>query len=190
MVALVKKGSSKPFCGGSLISSRTVLTSARCAQQINSNVVVHIGEHDVKQDDGEQKIGVKRFTIHPEYKKQFTIIIDPNTVYDNDFAIIELSRDVEFSNTVMPICLPQEGTWNKQYNNVVAITAGWSSFFSLPTYTPFTPYKAEVGTLNTEACTNNTIYKAEWITDNMICVGNNGDSGFRIGCQGKNCETV
>ena len=53
MVALVKKGSSKPFCEGSLISSRTVLTSARCAQQINSNVIVHIGEHDVKQDDGE-----------------------------------------------------------------------------------------------------------------------------------------
>jgi len=168
LVALVQTGSSRPFCGGTLISSKTVLTAAHCIVFSNSQFRVHVGEHDVTRADGEQKIGVSRQTQHPQY--------NANT-QDNDFAVIELASAVTFSDTIMPVCLPSVAT---NYDNRATTTAGWGTFFSGSSSVPTTPYEVDVSTITNTACTTNTLYSSGEITSNMICAREAGKDA----CQG------
>ena len=58
-----------------------------------------------QSDENEQSLSVKQLFFHPLY--------NPNT-YENDVALLELSRGPVLNDFVMPICLPQrppeEGT--------------------------------------------------------------------------------
>ena len=162
LVALVRKGTIEPFCGGTLLSSRTVLTAAHCRTS-PEEFQVHVGEHDVRIADGEQKINVCSWESHPEY--------DENT-FDNDFAIITLAKNVVFSNTVMPACLPAPST---DYDSVVATVTGWG-LLSYNGYSPYTPYEVDLDTMNNTACTTNTRYSTGMITNNMICASRPGKS--------------
>ena len=162
LVALVLVGSTNPFCGGTLLSSRTVLTAAHCRKS-SYEFRVHVGEHDVRIADGEQKINVCSWESHPEY--------DENT-FDNDFAIITLANNVIFSNTVMQACLPAPST---DYDSVVATVAGWG-LLSYKGYSPYTPYEVDLDTMNNTACTTNTRYSTGMITNNMICASRPGKS--------------
>jgi len=166
-VALVRTGRSSPFCGGTLISSNTVLTAAHCKTSTSSFSVV-VGEHDVTRSDGEQKISPSQWINHPNYNSNGN---------DNDFAIVRLSRDVTFSNTVMPACLPDS---TKNYDNVVATVTGWGTLSSGGSQ-PSVLYEVDVNTKSNAQCTSSsTAYSAPDITSNMICASNPGKDS----CQG------
>ena len=55
---------------------------------------------------------------HPSYS---------SSNYDNDFAIIKLSRFVTFNDKVLPVCLPSAST---NYDSVVATVTGWGTLWS------------------------------------------------------------
>jgi len=167
-VALVSKNGRIPFCGGSLISSRSVLTAAHCRTSV-SNFDVVLGEHDINRNDGEQRISPSRWINHPDYNER---------TVNNDFAIIHLSRDVTFSNTISPVCLPMSRESN--FDDKDAIITGWGTLFQDG---PQPRILNEVGTtiISNSACTaSDTAYSTSDITGNMMCAAKSGKDS----CQG------
>ena len=109
-------------CGGTLLSNRHVLTSAKCAHDSDDLVwdadaiEVIIGEHNL--DEGiapNSRYGVSLITNDPSYTGP------PN--YNYDFSILTLSKMVSFTNEISPACLP----WNleEKYAGHVATVTGW-----------------------------------------------------------------
>merc|ERR1719410_2949397 len=111
-VGLISKRGRTPFCGGTLISSDTVLTAAHCQTSV-SDFDVLVGEYDVTRSDGEQRISPSAWIQHENYNSRTT---------NYDFAIVKLSRPVTFSSNVNPICLPSA---TRNYDSVVATVSGW-----------------------------------------------------------------
>lgn len=167
-VGLAFKGSSRPFCGGSLVSSKTVLTAAHCRTDV-SNFDVVVGDHDVGRSDGEQRISAQSWISHPNY--------DSNRV-NNDFALIHLSRDVTFSNSIAPVCLPKSSSSN--FDNKVAIVTGWGTLYQNGPQ-PRILNEVNVNVITNRACTaSDTAYTASDISGNMLCAEGPGKDS----CQG------
>ena len=52
------------------------------------------------------KTGVKSILVHPHFSRQEET--RKNFTFDNDIALLRLSKDLQFSNKIQPIALPSE----------------------------------------------------------------------------------
>jgi len=120
-VALVSPNGRSPFCGGTLISDRHVMTAAHCtagSYATPSGMRVLLGEH--KTDDATQvKVEVAAINDDPLY--------DTSNLR-NDFSILTLKEPVTFSSEVRPICLPSDTS--EDYAGQVATVSGWGTLSS------------------------------------------------------------
>ncbi|KAH8343668.1 hypothetical protein KR059_003667, partial [Drosophila kikkawai] len=111
-------------CIGVLIDSRHVLTPAHCVARVSPKAVHLIfGDWDASNnstaadcDKGVcappgQLRSVSKITIHPDYKERD---------HQNDLAVIELDKNVEFSEYVEPICLPPAESVTNRSGLIVA----------------------------------------------------------------------
>lgn len=165
-------------CGGTLISSTHVLTAAHCVVDKGitvqaSQIEVYLGEHS--RGSGTQ-FNVKEVIKHDGYnpKKNRRHEGDPRG-FDNDYAILRLSRAVDFTSEVTPACLPADV--ESKYEGQHATVTGWGRLGDGSGKTTTSLQEVEV-TVKTNAECNKRAGAGS--TPNMICAGGSGKDS----CQG------
>ena len=101
--------------------------------------------------------------------------------------MLTLAEEVEFSNTVIPACLP-DPTYN-DYTGELLTVSGWGAT-AQGGETSDTLQAVDVPYITNSMCSgDNTEYRSSEITKNMMCAGNithgsidscQGDSGGKI----------
>ena len=90
-------------CGGSIITKNLVMTAAHCLfnskKELVQEISILMGHSDVSSALIKKQT-VESILIHPEFG---------NKKYYNDVALLRLSENLEFDNSVQPIGLPRNG---------------------------------------------------------------------------------
>merc|ERR1712179_6267 len=168
-VGIAVPKSDQPFCGGSIVSDRTIVTAAHCTEPLGAFFMeVIVGDHDITVDDGEERVKVCGKLKRPDYDR---------VSRDNDIAILTLCKPLTFNATVGPVCLPQMS--GPAYDSVLATVSGWGALASGGNWSD-TLMEVNVTTMDNTDCQAFYAGKNAVITDNMICASATGKDA----CQG------
>jgi len=167
MVALLQSGAF--LCGGTLISSRTVMTAAHCVSGIpTTQVTARVGEWDASTTvDNEQDLGVSSITIHPDYRANDLC---------NDLALITLTGTANTDQVNVGLsCLPNS---SDIYLVNDCVVTGWGKDAFSATYFNSQLKKVRVPLVSHSTC--QTKLQAARLGNNfrldtsMLCAGQTG----------------
>lgn len=118
------------LCGGSLITSASVLTAAHCMENSQSTQVI-LGAHDfttIEPTQNRQIIEPANYRFHPDYKKE---------TFENDIAILYLPIDINFNQFIQPVIFPLPIDRDDLFAGEFATVTGWGETSdSSPRYSP------------------------------------------------------
>merc|ERR1712212_1182015 len=162
--ALLITGTEKMLCGGAIINSKWILTSAKCVQR------GFITFENV--DEVEVKIGSN---IH-HLKKIKTKV--SKIVVGKDLGLVKLANPLDFAANphIRPICLPEDK--DEQYVDAKAIVTGWGreSLYQLkPTENL---QEVAVRVISRKECAKKSSLEVP-ISPNMICTSPKADAGCK-----------
>ncbi|KAJ0177716.1 hypothetical protein K1T71_006589 [Dendrolimus kikuchii] len=100
-VAILKND--RMHCGGAVITTKHILSAGHCFKWDNiRNMEVLLGLDNIDDRRAVTRRNISRAVIHEQFTT--TAVRD-----ENDIAIATMDIPVRFSDTVLPICLPQPG---------------------------------------------------------------------------------
>ncbi|XP_052433965.1 trypsin [Carassius gibelio] len=164
----------EPWCGGSLINERWVVSAAHCKMPA-SNLTVHLGKHNVSVEEStEQRIGVEKVIPHPDFNEH---------TLNSDFMLIKLKEPAVCNEFVKPIPLATRCSCAGEQ----CLVSGWGL---TEDGNPSVLQCLELPVLSKEQCVG--AYDRR-ITENMFCAGFmkggkdscQGDSGGPLVCNGE-----
>lgn len=98
-VALRKTDSHSTFCGGSILSSRFLLTAVHCTRDyVEAEIYAAAGA--LYEKDG-VSIGIEKIIQHEEYNREKKL---------NDIGLLRTVEEIVFTEFIQPIALPTHGT--------------------------------------------------------------------------------
>ncbi|XP_037309693.2 suppressor of tumorigenicity 14 protein homolog [Pungitius pungitius] len=168
-------------CGASIISDKWLLSASHCfitsspENRVASNWQTYSGMQDQYKMDDVQRRPVQRIITHPDYNQM---------TFDYDVALLELSKPLEFTNTIQPICLPSHS--HVFPPGMACWVTGWGALREGGSKAQRLQ-KAMVKIINDTVC--NTVTEGQ-LTSRMLCSGFlsggvdacQGDSGGPLAC--------
>lgn len=191
-------GKSNFECGSSLINNFYVLTAAHC---VTDNIVkrfgilknVRLGDNELSALQCEQPNCKSNIEIIPVGK-----IIPHENFIDNDLnrhydiALIELSKPVQYSESIRPICMPWIFPYFQPDKNDTYTIVGWGR--TLSTKKSVFSVKVEIPSYDHDECARKYARRRVNITNSQICAGGefkkdacDGDSGGPLTVIGDTC---
>ncbi|XP_063809196.1 coagulation factor X [Pseudophryne corroboree] len=160
-----------PFCGGTILSKQFILTAAHCMNQTKYFKVVVGDLNTLKNEGTESTHKVERIIVHPKFVK---------LTYDFDIAVIKLKEAINFTDNIIPACLPDPDFAEQvlMKGDEPALISGFGRIHERGVQATKLQ-KLKVPYITRQTCKESS--KAT-ITDNMFCAGY--DLEMKDACQG------
>lgn len=112
-VSLRSRLTRQHFCGGSIISSRFMITAAHCSQGLNAKpLFVFAVVGSLYRTHGGLSVYLDKITPHAEFSMTKLI---------NDISVIRTAKELVFSTTIQPIALPM----HNDDGHTQVVLSGW-----------------------------------------------------------------
>lgn len=134
-------------------------------------LITFAGGHRInKKDESEQERGVTKIIIHEKYS---------SATVEHDIALLQLEKPVNFTDYVLPICLPERQFSERELSSIrYSTVSGWGRLIERGA-TAAILMRVDLPRVKTKQCMEETNLN---ITENMFCAGDL--SGTKDSCKG------